>query len=227
MHHRSGVGIGHGLADSFEDAEKPPSIVAGVRSILQQRRESPALHQLHGEKRAAIGAAAEFQNGNHARVLELAADLRLLDEPLHHGRVAGMAPVQHLDGHLAAELSIAALQHHAHAPAGDLAVDLVAGKCLALGHLARGSRLEPARGLGSGWLRQADARTTSAGGQHGLDEGFVFARPDFEFRLVGGPDEFLEGISLASLRRRLLDHDFFPDHCLENGCRPSSSIVYQ
>ena len=59
-------------------------------------------------------------------MLELAADLRLLDEPADQVGVVAVVLAEHLDGQLAAEVGVAALEHGPHAAAGDLAVDPVA-----------------------------------------------------------------------------------------------------
>ena len=59
-------------------------------------------------------------------MLELAADLRLLDEPPDHGRVPGVARVEHLHRDVAAEVGVAPLEDDAHPAAGDLAEDVVA-----------------------------------------------------------------------------------------------------
>src|SRR5262249_52792972 len=58
---------------------------------------------------------------------ELAADLRLLDEPADQLGLVAVLLQQDLDGQVAAQVGVAALEHGAHAAAGDLAVDLVAG----------------------------------------------------------------------------------------------------
>ena len=59
-------------------------------------------------------------------MLELAADLRLLDEPADHLGVVAVLLQEDLDGQVAAEVGVAALEDDAHAAAGDLAEELVA-----------------------------------------------------------------------------------------------------
>jgi hypothetical protein len=53
-------------------------------------------------------------------VLELDCDLRLLDEPADHGRGVAVPIQQDLDGQVAPQVDVAALQDHPHPPAGDL-----------------------------------------------------------------------------------------------------------
>jgi hypothetical protein len=58
-------------------------------------------------------------------VLQLPADLRLLDEPADHLGVVAILVAEDLEGDLAVEVGVAALEHSAHAAAADLAVDPV------------------------------------------------------------------------------------------------------
>ena len=57
-------------------------------------------------------------------MLELAADLRLLDEPADHLGLVAEWLAQHLDGQVAAQVDVAPPEHDAHAAAGDLAEEL-------------------------------------------------------------------------------------------------------
>jgi hypothetical protein len=59
-------------------------------------------------------------------VLELAADLRFLDEPAADVGIVAPLVEQHLDGQVAAKVGVAALEDRSHAPFVDLAQDLVA-----------------------------------------------------------------------------------------------------
>ena len=54
-------------------------------------------------------------------MLELAADLRLLDEAVDQVGPVAVLLEQDLDGQVAAEVGVAAPEHGAHAAAGDLA----------------------------------------------------------------------------------------------------------
>ena len=72
-------------------------------------------------------------------MLELAADLRLLDEPAHQLGLVLVALEQDLDGQVAPQVGVAALEDRPHAAAGDLAEELVAVTALAgRGHLVGG-----------------------------------------------------------------------------------------
>ena len=80
------------------------------------------------EERPQVGERPQLVDRHDAGVLELAADLRFLDEPSDHvGVVAEILP-EHLEGDVAAQVGVAALEHGAHAAAGDLAVDPVADR---------------------------------------------------------------------------------------------------
>jgi hypothetical protein len=78
------------------------------------------------EVRPAVGEPAQLVDGHDAGVLQLPADLRLLHEALHQLRSLLVVLQQHLDGDLAAQFDVAALEHGAHAAAGDFAVEAVA-----------------------------------------------------------------------------------------------------
>ena len=84
-----------------------------------------ALDQLHGEVGTLVGELAQFVDRHDARVLQLAADLGLLDETPPQLGVVLVRRQQHLDGNVAAQVSIAALEDGAHAAAGDLAGQLI------------------------------------------------------------------------------------------------------
>ena len=72
-------------------------------------------------------------------MLQLAADLRLLDEPAHDLGIALVRLQQHLDGQVAAQVDVAALEDRPHAAPGDLALELVPAQARAvlIGHLGR------------------------------------------------------------------------------------------
>ena len=101
---------------------------AGDGRAASKLGEGLAPDQLHGEERPAVGEGAQLVDRHDARVLELAADLRLLDEAADHLGAAAEVVAQDLDGNVAAQVGVAALEHLAHAAAGDLAVDAVADR---------------------------------------------------------------------------------------------------
>ena len=125
--HAAGMGIRQRLADLLEDGEEPREVVVGVGALGEHGRECAALDQLHGEVGAAVGERAELVDGDDARVLELPADAGLLDEAADDVGVAAVAGLEDLHGEVAAEVGVAGLEDDAHAAAGDLAQDLVAG----------------------------------------------------------------------------------------------------
>ena len=162
MDHAPRVGIGHRLADLLEDRQEPragPCLPGSVALGLEQRGQGPPLDQLHGEVRPAVGEGPQLVDRHDPRVLQLAADLRLLDEPAHDLGVALVRLQQHLDGQVAAQVDVAALEDRPHAAAGDLALELVPARAP-----PRASRASSAdRGLTSGsslvgQVAQVDAR---------------------------------------------------------------------
>src|SRR5271167_4766596 len=103
------MSIGHRLADGLEDGQETREIrgwsftslkrqrrlphrdlrwrfrlVTWTRgpTLRQQRRQRPALHQLHREIGPAVGEGAQLIDRHDPWVLKLAADLGLLDEPM-------------------------------------------------------------------------------------------------------------------------------------------------
>ena len=56
----------------------------------------------------------------------MASDLCLFNEAADHLRAVEVPLQENLDGHFAAQVHVAPLENDAHAPAGDLAVELVA-----------------------------------------------------------------------------------------------------
>src|SRR5438270_638112 len=69
---------------------------------------------------------ADVVDGHDARVLQLTADLRLLQEPLSDFGPVRVLLQQHLHRQVAAQVAVAAAQHRAHAAAGNLAEELIA-----------------------------------------------------------------------------------------------------
>ncbi len=111
---------------------------AGPVRLRQQNRQGAALDQLHGEVRPVVGEGAQLVDRDHARVLQLSGDLRLLDEPADQVGLLTMLIEQDLDGQVAAEVAVAPLDDDAHAAAGDLAEQLEPGQAVGwVGHLDR------------------------------------------------------------------------------------------
>ena len=131
-----------------------------------------ALDQLHREEGPEVGEGAQLVDRHDAGVLELAADLGLLDEAADHVGVVAEVVAQHLEGDVAAEVGVAALEDGAHAAAGDLAVDAVADRAVvivaspAAGRSARAPRRAPvsrSRTRGTGPIEAAiESRTPAA-----------------------------------------------------------------
>ena len=73
-----------------------------------------------------VAEPAELVDRDDSRVLELAADLRLLDEPADQLGVVAVLLEQDLDRQVAAQVVVTALEDGTHAAAGDLAQELIA-----------------------------------------------------------------------------------------------------
>src|SRR5262245_36587671 len=101
-----------------------------ARALGEQRGERAALHELHREIGPLVREQAELVDGHDAGMLELAADLRLLDEAFQQLRFFRELLAQNLHRDVAAEVAVAALQDDSHAAARDLAEELVAAATL-------------------------------------------------------------------------------------------------
>ncbi len=158
--HPARVGVGDGLRDRLEDRQHPGQAVAGILASGQEPGERVPFHQLHAEERPAVAQGAHLVDRHDAGVLELAADLRLLDEPADHVGIVAEVLAEDLQRDVAPEVGVAALEHGADAAARDLAVDPVA-RALAGVAAPRAveRRLGPAVGVAEQDVRHlADAR---------------------------------------------------------------------
>ncbi len=162
MDHAAGVGVGDRLGDGLEDGEEAGPVVVGAVAGLEQLGQGVALDQLHREEGPAVGEGAELVDGDDAGVLELAADLRLLDEAADHVGVVAVVIAQDLQCHVAAEVRVAALEDGAHAAAGDLAVDPVADRAVVI--VARPRPDDRPGLLAGGGVAEQDAGDGSDGG---------------------------------------------------------------
>ena len=91
MDHAAGVGVGHRLGHLLEDRQSRGRSSAGAGRSREDLGEGAALDQLHGEVGPAVGEGAQLVDRDDPRVLELAGDLRLLDEPADQVGVVAMA----------------------------------------------------------------------------------------------------------------------------------------
>ena len=199
MDHAPGVGVGHRLADLLEDREEPRPVVRRVLAVLQQRGQGPAPDQLHRDVEPAVGKLAQLVDRDDPRVLELAADLRLLDEPADHLGVVAVLFQDDLDGQVAAEVDVAPLEDRAHPAAGDLAHELVAARIAGeVGHLRRAGPDELER-------RSATSRSRTRG-TGPIDRSRVVRTPEAAERSV--PDRGGAGIAAEPGRR--VDRSFEP-----------------
>ena len=106
------------------DRQQPRPILARVGALGQETGQRPALHQLHGEERA-FAEGADVVDRDDAGVLQLAADLRLLDEAAHHVDIIAEFFAENLQSDVAAQVRVATFQHGTHPAPRDLTVDTV------------------------------------------------------------------------------------------------------
>ncbi len=126
MDHAAGMRVGDRLRDRLEDRQEPRQAVRGILAAGKKLGQRVPLDQLHAEEGPTVGEGAHFVDRHDPRVLQLAADLHLLDEPADHVAVIAEVLAQHLQGHVAADVRVVPFEHRAHAAPGDLAVDPIA-----------------------------------------------------------------------------------------------------
>jgi hypothetical protein len=167
------VRVGHRLAGLLENREEAAAVVRRILALLKQRGERAPLDELHREERPAVRLQAEAVDRNDSGVLELRANLRLLDESLEHLRLVRLLLAQQLQGDVAAQVLVARLVDDADAAARDLAHDVVAAVVLGavVGGRQRGHAQQ--RRLLIGQVVQQDARARAGepldGLEHALD----------------------------------------------------------
>jgi hypothetical protein len=126
-----------------------------VASELEDFAQLAAAHERHGEEHAAVRVEPDFVDRHDARVVELARDLRFLEEAREHAlaferrardeREALVA--QHLHRDVAAQVGVPGLVDDAHAAARELVLDHVAALERAVRGEAREHVVEAARTL--------------------------------------------------------------------------------
>ena len=121
--HPVGVRVPDRLTDRLEHGQR---VHRGAG--LEQGFEGVALDELHRQERPAVGEFADPVNGRDAGVLELAGDLRFVDEPHCRAGPRGVPLGQDLDGHLAVQGHVPGAVNHPHAAAADLVEQLVPGR---------------------------------------------------------------------------------------------------
>ena len=117
MDHPPGVRIGHRLADRLEDPHQVRQVAGRAVASGHQLGERPPIDQPHGDVGAAVGQAPQLVDRHDPGMLQLPADLRLLDEPSHHVGLVAERLSQDLDGQVAAQVGVVRPEHHAHAAA--------------------------------------------------------------------------------------------------------------
>ena len=96
------------------------------RAVLdEQLLQRAAVEELHRDVVGALGVAA-VEDRDDVRVVEAGRVLRLAPESLHELLVGGVALVQHLQRHLAAELLVLGEVHVGHPAGAEPAADQVA-----------------------------------------------------------------------------------------------------
>ncbi len=143
VHDALGVRVGHRFAHAQQHVERARAVPALLRVAheLEDAPEIAALDEAHREVDLAAAVEAELVHGHDAGVIELAGDLRLLEEAHHAALVDALQRVvlgvplaaEHdLHRELAAQIVVPHAQDHAHAAARELAAQLVARALRAL-----------------------------------------------------------------------------------------------
>ena len=211
----AGVGVGDGLRNLLEDAQEVPPPVARLRAVREHGGEGAALDELHREVGTVVRLQSEAVHRHDARVLELPADLRLLDEAGQDVLVVGVLATQDLQRDVTAQVPVAGLQDDADPAPRDLAEDLVAGIAGRLGGVRRHHPEHRRRVVR--YVAEQDARPRAGGALDNVEDALVgrrrIALPEDR------PDSRLDGlvadrIALFVLRHlRLLDHGFAQRNC--------------
>ena len=119
------VGVGDRLGDLLEDRQEPSAVPRRLAALVQERGEGPPADQLHGEERPPGGVEAQLVDRQDPGVLQLAADLGLLDQPADHRRVGDVLGPEDLQGDLPPQVPVVALEHDADPAPGEFPGDLV------------------------------------------------------------------------------------------------------
>jgi hypothetical protein len=118
------------------------------------------------------GKAPQLVDRHDAGVLQLSGDLRLLDEPVGQLGLVAVLLEQDLDGQVAAEVDVAALEDGTHAASSDLAEELQVGRAVGQrGHLGRtglDDRVEAGAALGLVQQHRGDATQRLGQGGQGI-----------------------------------------------------------
>jgi hypothetical protein len=129
MDHALAVRKGEAVADLLENGEQRRERVFlhrlghALREELEDLFERDAAHELHRVERLIVLVHAQLVNRHDVRVLELAGDLRFLDEA---GDVVGGTVVEHhLHRHGAADRRFLRVEDRAHAALRDDSADVV------------------------------------------------------------------------------------------------------
>jgi hypothetical protein len=122
VHDAALVGEGHGLAHLQDDRERPYAVpaVGPVADLREDVREVLAAHEAHGEEEATSLVEPQLVHGNDAGMVELARDLRFLEEAVDRRRIGGARRPDlphHLHGGLSPQVEIPRAEHLPHAPA--------------------------------------------------------------------------------------------------------------
>ena len=169
--------VGDRLADVLEDAQESRQVGRGECAFPQQGGQGAALDQLHGEVGTAVAEVADLVDRRDARMLELSGDLRFLDEASDEIGVIPVPVEQDLDGEVAAQVGVAALEDGTHPAVSDLAQDLVAAGLV--GHFRCGWSDHRGIGLLLGVAEQdpwAGSARLGQPGQYVADQGQVEGR---------------------------------------------------
>ena len=84
---------------------RKPGVEDRVRPLVEQVRQRPPFHQLHGEIGPPIRECAQLVDRHDPWMLQLAANLGLLDEPANKIGLVAVRLEQHLDRQVSTEVN--------------------------------------------------------------------------------------------------------------------------
>ena len=125
MDHAAGMRVGDRLGDRLEDRQEPRLVVGGILAVAKQSGQGTALDQLHCEVGTSVTVGAELVDRDDPGMLELTANLRLLDKPADQFGPFPVPIQEYLDGQLSSQVGVAAAEDGPHAATADLTKKLV------------------------------------------------------------------------------------------------------
>jgi hypothetical protein len=111
------VGVGHRLRHLLEDRQGSGKLGTRISPLAEQGGQGPPLDQLHREIRPAVRDCPQLEDRDDSGVLQLAAYLRLLDEPAYDLGIPLVRFQKDLDREVTAQIHVTPLEDRPHVAA--------------------------------------------------------------------------------------------------------------